>query len=140
MSTYVDASVLLRIVLREPDPLPTWPTISNPVSSELLRVECLRTIDRGRIRLGLDDDVVARLRADTLEAIDAFTLISLDRSVLDRATEPFPTLLGTLGAIHLASAVLAREQLPDLTFTTHDLALGTAALAVGFAVAGVPLP
>ncbi len=140
MSTYVDASVLLRIILREPDPLPSWPTITDPVASELLRVECLRTIDRARIRLSLDDDIVARQRADMLEAIDAFTLISLDRPVLDRATEPFPTLLGALDAIHLASAILAREQLPDLTFATHDLALGTAAMAVGFAVAGVRLP
>ena len=60
--------------------------------------------------------------------------------ILVRATEPFPTLLGTLDAIHLASALLAREQLPGLTFATHDPALGTAAMAVGFAVAGVPLP
>ena len=49
-----------------------------------------------------------------------------------RAAEPFPTLVRTLDAIHLASALLAREQIPDLRFATHDDELGLAARAVGF--------
>ena len=46
MNVYVDSSVLLRIVLGERDRLRIWPTITNAVSSELIRLECLRTIDR----------------------------------------------------------------------------------------------
>lgn len=137
MNVYIDSSILLRIVLGEPEPLGTWAAIDRPVSSELIRLECLRTIDRARIRLGLDDQLVARQRADVMEAIEAFTLVTLDRTVLDRAAEPFPTLLGSLDAIHLASALLAREEMDELTFATHDLALGTAARATGFQVQGV---
>lgn len=136
MNVYVDSSVVLRIILGEPDPLPTWGRIERAVSSELVRLECLRTIDRARIRLRLDDRAVARHRADVLELIDAFTLVTLDSSVLERAAEPFPTLIGSLDAIHLASALLARPVIDDLTLATHDLGLATAARAMGLEVTG----
>ena len=103
MNAYVDSSVLLRVVLREPARLNAWPKITTPVSSELIRPECLRTIDRARIRLGLEDESVAKQRAAVLEMLETFNLISLDGAVLERAAEPFPTLLGSLDAIHLAN-------------------------------------
>jgi predicted nucleic acid-binding protein len=137
LNVYVDSSVLLRIVLGEPDRLQIWPRITKPVSSELIRLECLRTIDRARVRLGLEDQRVATYRADILEAIDAFSLVALDSLVLERASEPFPTALGSLDAIHLASALLVRHDLDGLAFATHDDELGTAALATGFPVHGV---
>jgi predicted nucleic acid-binding protein len=46
VKTYVDTSVLLRIVLQEPYPLPEWPQIQIGLSSALLRVECCRALDR----------------------------------------------------------------------------------------------
>ena len=137
MNVYVDSSVLLRIVLGEPDRLRIWPTITNAVSSELIRLECLRTIDRARVRLGLEDARIAKYRADVLEAVDAFTLVALDSIVLERASEPFPTALGSLDAIHLASALMVRDNLDELAFATHDDELGMAARATGFQVHGV---
>ncbi len=136
MNAYVDTSVLLRVVLGEPERLRIWPKITSPISSELIRLECLRTIDRARIRLGLDDRSVAKQRSAVIETIDSLRLISLDRAVLDRAAEPFPTSLGSFDAIHLASALLAREAFDDLILATHDDELGVAAQAVGFSVHG----
>jgi hypothetical protein len=50
-----------------------------------------------------------------------------------------PTELGTLHAIHLATALLWREaERADLVMATHDVALGLAAQAHGLVVAGVP--
>ena len=69
-----------------------------------------------------------------LEQIDAFELIPLDSPILERAAEPFPTVVGTLDALHLASAVFARGGLPDLRFATHDRGLAVAARAMGFEV------
>jgi len=137
LNVYVDSSVLLRIVLGEPDRLRIWRTITNAVSSELIRLECLRTIDRARIKLGLEDSRIVKYRADILEAVDAFSLVALDSIVLERASEPFPTALGSPDAIHLASALLIRDNLEGLAFATHDDALGTAARATGFQVHGV---
>lgn len=132
MNVYVDSSTLLRVVLKEPGAPSSWSRISTPVSSELIRVECLRTVDRARLRLSLHDEEVARRRSELLEAIESFVLVELDGRVMARAAEPFPTLLRTLDAIHLASALLARERIPDLRFATHDVELEMAARAVGF--------
>jgi predicted nucleic acid-binding protein len=138
VNVYVDSSVLLRVVLGEPGRLRIWSAITTAVSSELIRLECLRTIDRARIHLGLEDRRVAQYRADVLEVVDSFRLVALDTVVLDRASSPFPTMLGTLDAIHLASALLVRDEVDDLAFATHDAELGVAATAIGFAVHGLP--
>lgn len=134
---YVDSSVLLRVVLGEPGRLRAWPTISTAVSSELIRLECLRTIDRARLRLGLDDDQVADHRAAILEALEGFTLVPLGPPILERAADPFPTVVGSLDAVHLTSALLVRDEFEDLTVATHDREFATAARAEGFRVYGV---
>lgn len=90
----MDPSVLLRAVLGEPGRLRAWSRISTPVASELIRLECLRTIDRARIRFRLADEEVAARRASVLEAIDTLFLVPIQPAVLERAAEPFPTLLG----------------------------------------------
>lgn len=136
MNAYVDSSVLLRVVLGEPGRLAMWSKIESPVSSELIRLECLRTIDRARARFALNDESVAQHRADVIEIIDTFSLISLDSLILERASDPFPTSLGSLDAIHLATALLAREEFEELELATHDFELATAARAVGFRVRG----
>ena len=136
MTVYVDSSVLLRVVLAEPGRLRSWKAITRPIASDLVRLECLRTIDRARIRLGLDDEAVALSREAVVEQLETFELISLDPPVLERAAEPFPTVLGSLDALHLASALLVRGELPDLRFATHDRELALAARAMGFDVLG----
>ncbi len=51
-----------------------------------------------------------------------------------RAAEPLPTTLGTLDALHLASALLVRASDLELAFATHDLELAIAAGAMGFEI------
>lgn len=140
MNVYVDSSVLLRVVLNERGALREWRHIARPLASELIRLECRRTIDRARIREGLDDDLVAQQREDVLEVLHSFDIVPLDSVVLERAADPFPTLLGSLDAIHLATALLLRTEVADLYFATHDGELATAARAMGFKVLGVPSP
>jgi predicted nucleic acid-binding protein len=136
VNAYIDSSVLLRVILGEDDPLAAWRRIDVAVSSELIRLEGLRTIDRARIQIGLPDDVVSRHRADLLGALESLSLIPLTSVVLDRAAEPYPTLIGSLDAIHLASAILVRDRYEDLVFATHDQALALAARSIGFRVEG----
>lgn len=137
MNVYVDSSVLLRLILGEPEPLGSWRRIDVAVSSELIRVECLRTIDRARIQFGLSDEAVSRHRADALEAIDGIDLVPVAPPVLERAADPFPTSIGTLDAVHLATALVVRNRYEGLVFATHDQTLGIAARAVGFSVEGI---
>ena len=120
MNVYVDSSVLLRVVLGEPGRLRIWSKITGAVASEIVTVECLRTIDRARIHLRLADEDVADRRAAVLETIETFNLVPVGPQVLERAAEAFPTMLGSLDAIHLASALLVAGTFEDLSLATHD--------------------
>lgn len=134
MRAYVDSSVVLRIALGEVGTLSEWRRITDPISSELTRIECLRTLDRARLQGRLEDRVLARVRADVLEIIDAFALVQLDGSIMSRAAEPFPTLVRTPDALHLASVLAVRAATADLSVATHDHELAVAAEALGFTV------
>ena len=58
--------------------------------------------------------------------------------VLTRASDPMPMSLGTLDALHLATALTWRDRMEPLpTMVTHDTALGSAAQAFGFDVRGI---
>jgi hypothetical protein len=93
MTVSVDSSVLLRIVLGVPGALPSWRRITQPVSSEVVRLECLRTIDRARATRRIRDEEVAERRAAIFEHVESFALVKLDSRVLERAADPFPTAL-----------------------------------------------
>jgi uncharacterized protein len=135
---YVDASVLLRVALRQPDALPEWRRIEQGVSSTLIMTESLRTLDRLRLRARLNDAEVAGRRATILRLIASLELVEMDTVVLERAAQPMPTELGTLDAIHLATALLWKElSRVDLVIATHDQALALAAQAHGLPVVGV---
>ena len=69
MIAYVDASVLLRVALRQPDALPDWRQIEQGVASALIMTESLRTLDRLRLRARLADAEVASRRATILQLI-----------------------------------------------------------------------
>ena len=138
MTAYVDTSVLLRVALGHADALPEWRQIDRGVTSVLARVEGLRTLDRLRLRVRLADAEVARRRAIILQLLDSLELVEVDSLVLDRAAQPQPTELGTLDAIHLATALLWRETAhAELVMASHDVALATAAQAHGFRVVGI---
>ncbi len=137
MKAYIDASVVLRIVFGEREPLAIWGEIQQPVSSELIRVECLRALERAQRIDRLNDLTVGSTRANLLAVLATVQLIPIDGGVLERAAGSFPTALGTLDALHLATALAVQAQLAPLMFATHDAELGLAARSVGFAVEGV---
>ena len=138
MIAYVDASVLLRLALGQPNALAEWPTVQRGVSSALVRAESLRTLDRLRLRARLPDAEVAIRREAILSLIASLEVVDLDQAVLDRAAQPMPTELGTLDAIHLASALLWTEMTGEgLSMATHDEALALGARAHGLPVIGL---
>ena len=103
-----------------------------------MTTECLRTLDRLRLRARLADAEVARRRATILRLIASLHLVEIDAMVLDRAAQPMPTELGTLDAIHLATALLWKDMTRgDFVMATHDSALALGARAHGLGVVGV---
>jgi len=133
---YLDTSALLRIILREAGALDDLRTYDGLVSSELIAVESARTIDRLRNQGALTMDEAAARVAAVSEWLEAVDLVLLRPPVLSRASEPMPVPIGTLDAIHLATALLWRERAGTLEMATHDAALGAAARAFGFHVRG----
>jgi len=134
---YLDSSVLLRVVLGQRDRLLEWDRIERGVASALVEVECLRTLDRLRLAERLADAELASRREAIYRLIEAIEIVEPTRPVLSRAALPLPTALGTLDAIHLATAVLWGERArADLVVATHDAALATAARASGLRVVG----
>ncbi len=138
MIAYLDSSVVLRVVLGQRGSLREWKAVETGVASAILEVECLRTLDRLRLLEGIAEREIARRRETVYRILEALTVIEPTRPVLARAAQPFPVVLGTLDAIHLATALLWRERADvDLVMATHDAALGLAARAVGFRVIGL---
>jgi predicted nucleic acid-binding protein len=135
---YLDTSALLRIVLREAGALDDLRSYDGLVSSELIVVESMRAIDRLRLQGSLTaEEAAGRMRvvSEWLEAVD---LVLIRPPVLSRAGEPMPMPLGTLDAMHLATALIWRDRVGPLpAVATHDTMLGTAARAFGFDVLGI---
>ncbi len=138
MTAYIDTSALVRLVLRESGALESLQSYDALVSSELIAVESYRTIDRLRLQGALStEEAAARLRVVT-EWLEAIDLVLLRAPVLSRALDPLPLPLGTLDALHLATALTWRDRIGPLpVMATHDEALGLAARAFGFDVVGV---
>ena len=138
MTVYLDASAVLRVLLRQSRPLAAWGRWDTAYSSELLGVEARRVIDRLRLQGALDDDGLADAHHGLAQMERSIGAVPVTRPVLQRAGLPMPTAVRTLDAIHLASALLLRERrVPSLVFVTHDPRQGRAALALGFECIGM---
>jgi predicted nucleic acid-binding protein len=133
---YLDTSVVLRHLFGQPEALDAagW---QRAYSSEILGLEARRAIDRLRLESSLDDDSVARAHEALAHAERSIHSLLLARPILRRAALPMPTVVKTLHAIHLASALIVQEHTGDnLTFATHDSQQATCARALGLKILG----
>ncbi len=137
MNVYLDASVVLRKLQRELASLASWAQWERAYASELVRLEVLRSIDRNRLKGALTDEDVAELITRAHSVFDGIELVELNQAILNRASQSFLTPLGTLDALHLATALrLVEAGGIELTFLTHDSELATAARSMNFKVQG----
>jgi hypothetical protein len=133
MIAYLDTSVVLRPLLDQPRRLSSWGQWEMAYSSELLGVECRRVLDRLRLE-GFFDDVQLAQALERLTQIErSIRRIRLTRSIIHAASQTMPTVVKTLDALHLASAVALRDRRQiELLFATHDSQQATAARSLGF--------
>ena len=137
MTVYLDTSVVLRCLLHEPQPITCWGKWQAAYSSRVWLTEAQRTVDRLRLEGRIGDADVARLHTELLVVHDTLHIVPVSGDVLARAGEAFATTLGTLDAIHLASAMAVRASMRVDRLLTHDRQLAVAAMSTGFAVDGV---
>lgn len=138
---YLDSSVLLRRIFGQQGALEEWPEIERGIVSALVEVECLRTIDRLRVSSppgAITEQQLAIRREAVYKLLGPLDAVDITRPILARAAQPLPTSLGTLDAVHLATALSWREETgSDLVLATHDGALGRAARSCGLPVIGL---
>lgn len=138
MIAYLDSSVLLRVIVGQPGQLSEWSEIERGIVSALVEVECLRALDRLRLQGSFSDEELTRMREGVFRYLDSFEVVQVREPVLARAAQPMGVMMGTLDALHLATALLWREEVRDEpVIATHDRALGLGARAFGFQVVGV---
>lgn len=126
MAFYLDTSAFLKLVVAEAESaaLRAWSTdpAVQLASSDLLRTEALRTARR--------HSPEALFQARTL--LDGVALMSVTPDVCERAAELDPSILRSLDALHLASALMLGDSLEGVV--TYDTRLAAACAVVGVPV------
>ena len=137
MAAYLDTSVVLRVVLGQPESMDL--SRHRPAFTSILtRVECLRSLDRTRILAGLSSEDLALRREAVFTALAGVEIVDLDDAILERASLPAPVPIRTLDSLHLATSLQWRDlHGGKVVFATHDRGLGTAARAYGLKVVGI---
>ncbi len=137
MNAYLDTSVVLRLLLGQPDALKDWGNYEKLVGSALVEVESLRTLDRMRLKGEISEPESQEFRAGLYEFLETMELVEPSGAILRRASGSFPAVLGTLDAIHLSTALAWQDERASfLTVATHDKTFGKAAKALGFKTVG----
>ncbi len=123
MAFYVDTSALVKLVVAEAETtaLRSWLTDVDRdlVSCDLVRTELMRAVRR------IVPDRALQARA----VLDSVTLVEVGPSVFEEAGRLDPSVLRSLDAIHLASALDLGDDLEGLV--TYDDRLAEAAEANG---------
>jgi predicted nucleic acid-binding protein len=136
MTVLLDTSVVLRKLFGERGTLAEWPRIRLAFASRMLSVELGRVIDRARLAGDIDDAQVEQLQREARRLLRSVEILALGERILARASGPMPTALGTLDAVHLATALELAPRHPSLALATHDRQLARAARASGLEVCG----
>lgn len=134
---YVDSSVIVRIAFDEPGKVKGLSQFSSLATSELSQVELRRVLDWFRLTAKPTDSQLIEV-GDKMETIKKILAsLNLTQAVLLRAGHPLPVALGTLDAIHLASALIWQDVVTKpVTMITHDVQLAKASRMMSLEVLG----
>lgn len=137
MIAVIDSSVLLRKLFGGPESLAEWADITEAYASRILLLEVGRVIDKCRLGGQINDEEVDHLHQEARRAQRSIEILALSDAILKTAAGTMPTVLGSLDAIHLATALELWRHLGEApTLATHDAQLGRAARASGIRVVG----
>ncbi len=141
MIAYLDSSVALRYILVGEITIRHVLEYPRIISSELLEIECRRVIQRVTMQRELTDKGVSEAYRRLERVLGGTDLLELSREVKLRAAESFPVVIGTLDALHIATALVwARNaaggvgDARDVHLFSHDTSLNACARAVGLGV------
>ncbi|MBN2050694.1 MAG: hypothetical protein JW760_09635 [Spirochaetales bacterium] len=133
MVAYLDSSVALRHILLGEEIIRHVLACERVISSELLEIECKRVFHRYRLNGELDDDGFVTALSRLKDVLGGVSLLALSDTVKRKAAGPFPVVVKTLDALHLASAQVFSERFPEekVLIFSHDTGMNRCALALG---------
>ncbi len=135
MNLYLDSSVMVAWLLREPGRLPDPDSLNGAFASSLIELEVSRALRRHLAERRLDQEDLDRLLDAASVWFGQIGIVPLSSAILRRAAGPFPAIVSALDAIHLTTALMWREDTGDeVTFLTHDRQLRAAARACRFPI------
>jgi predicted nucleic acid-binding protein len=120
---YLDTSIVLAQLLAEDRQPPATLWQGTLISSRLLEYEVWVNINRGK-----REESHGELVRTTLARI---SYVELAVPVLQRVLEPFPRMVRTLDAIHIATALFVANKGQSIEFATYDQDQAAAASAAG---------
>jgi predicted nucleic acid-binding protein len=133
---FVDTSVVLRFVLEGDISLHQAFASTVTACSELLWIESMRVAQRLRLDGVLNDQGLAEAVSRIAACYASLRVYLLDDEIKQAAAGPFPTVIGTLDALHLACARRAARHYPGevLLVFSYDRQMNLCAQALGFSV------
>ncbi len=135
---YAESSAILNLLLGEPGSDRVADALGKAgrvVVSELTLAETHRTLLRARAVGKLTDAELDQARADLEHAGLGWSLQRLDAETYLRLRRPFPAEpIRTLDALHLAGALAAKREVPELRLLSLDARIRDNARELGFAV------
>jgi len=135
MVYYLDSSAVLRWLLKAPGYFADYSKWSKSVSSALLRVECNRTLGRLRLENRINDAEVSALKMQLQNILESIFVVGIQDSIIERASESFPTVIKSLDAIHLATLIIIQNESDrKLTLVTHDDNMIIAGTSLGISI------
>lgn len=137
MILYAESSALLAWLLGQADGDRTGELLGaseGVITSQLTLVECDRVLHRA-VAAGMPETAAATTRHHLERTTAHWAILTLGRNVVDRARRPFPAEpIRSLDALHLASALVARTEIPDLEILSLDGRIRASAGELGFDV------
>jgi len=141
MTIYAETSAVLRWLFGEVggDHVRVVMSESTKVtSSRLTLIEARRVVRRAERERRLTAAQSADVLAVLAQAASRWAVLELSEQVARRAEDGFPhEPVRTLDALHLASALLLRQSVPDLAVLTADERISANATLLGFHVEAI---
>ncbi len=136
MNVYLDTSVFLRWLLNNQKIYSGFQKWKSCYTSELFYIEVSRVLNRLRLEKVINDKDYTNLIKTFSEFYKTIYVVEMNKTIKEKSAEFFPTIIGTLDAIHLSTAITLRSENPklELVFLTHDKQLSNSAEALGFRV------
>lgn len=138
MNVYVESSAVLSWLLGEKRCAVVQRLLGGAeilVTSDLTLVECERVIIRAVTLHEMSERKAESCRSRLSAAAARWHVLRLGAEVAGRARRPFPgEPIRTLDALHVASAIMGRTALPDLSLLSLDERIRSVAQQLGFDV------